>query len=694
MNSQAGRLLIVDDNELNRDMLARRLARKGYQILLAENARQLPQRVKQDAVDLVLLDIEMPEVSGLEALKTLRETYSPIELPIIMVTAKNQSDDVVKALDLGANDYVTKPIDFAVALARIGTQLSHKRAQEGLRESEERYALAARGANDGLWDWNLEANVVYFSTRWKNMLGYQESEIGDKPDEWLNRIHDADRERVNEEIAAHQKGSVPQFESEHRVLHKDGTFRWMLCRGLAVYNGSGKTSRMAGWQTDITEGKVSDPLTGLPNRLLFTDRVGRLIKHSKRRKEYLFAVLFLDLDGFKMINDSLGHLVGDQLLVGVASRLEKCLRATDTVARLGEGFIVARMGGDEFTVLLEDLKHPDDAKQAADRLMKAVTSPFMLGGREVFTSLSIGIALSSHGYEQAEDILRDADTAMYRAKSMGKARYEIFDADMRAGVVARLQLEMDLRRALEHQEFHNVYQPIVSLAAGQIVGFEALLRWQHPTRGLLGPEQFIAVAEETGLIRDLGWWNLREACRQMTEWRTDYSAYSQLTMSVNLSPKQFLQANLVEDIGNLLRELKLPPQALKLELTESTVMGDPSAAIEMLQQIKSLGISLAIDDFGTGYSSLSYLHRFPLDTLKIDRSFISSIGNGEETEIARTILPMASNLHLDVVAEGVETIEQLVLLKKLHCKYGQGFYFSKPLSAEEAGSLLAEQPTW
>jgi diguanylate cyclase (GGDEF)-like protein/PAS domain S-box-containing protein len=694
MNTQARRLLIVDDNELNRDMLARRLARKGYEILLADSARQLPQRVKEDAIDLVLLDIEMPEISGLEALKILRETYSPIELPIIMVTAKNQSEDVVKALDLGANDYVTKPIDFAVALARIGTQLSHKLAQEGLRESEERYALAARGANDGLWDWNLGTNVVYFSTRWKSMLGFQESEIGDKPDEWFSRIHDADRERVNQEIAAHQKGVVPQFESEHRVLHKDGTFRWMLCRGLAVNNGSGKTSRMAGWQTDITEGKVSDPLTGLPNRLLFTDRVGRLIKHAKRRKDYLFAVLFLDLDGFKMINDSLGHLAGDQLLVGVASRLEKCLRATDTVARLGEGFIVARMGGDEFTVLLDDLKHPDDAKQAAERLMKAVTSPFILGGREVFTSLSIGIALSNPSYEQAEDILRDADTAMYRAKSTGKARYEIFDADMRASVVARLQLEMDLRRALEHGEFNNVYQPIVSLAAGQIVGFEALLRWQHPTRGLLGPEEFIMVAEETGLIRDLGWWNLREACRQMAEWRADYDAYTQLTMSVNLSPKQFLQANLVEDIGSLLRELNLPPQALKLELTESTVMGDPSAAVEMLQQIKSLGISLAIDDFGTGYSSLSYLHRFPLDTLKIDRSFISGIGNGEDTEIARTILPMALNLHLDVVAEGVETIEQLVLLKKLQCKYGQGYYFSKPLSAEEAGSLLAAQPTW
>ena len=694
MTSQASRLLIVDDNELNRDMLARRLARKGYEIVQADSARELLRRVKEEAIDLVLLDIEMPEISGLEALKTLRETYSPIELPIIMVTAKNQSDDVVRALDLGANDYVTKPIDFVVALARIGTQLSHKRAQEGLRESEERYALAARGANDGLWDWNVQSNVVYFSPRWKSMLGYEESEVGDQPQEWFDRVHDADRERVNEEVAAHQKGLVPQFESEHRVLHKDGTFRWMLCRGLAVQNGSGKTLRMVGWQTDITEGKVSDPLTGLPNRLLFADRLGRLIKHAKRRKDYWFAVLFLDLDGFKMINDSLGHLIGDQLLVGVASRLEKCLRATDTVARLGEGFIVARMGGDEFTVLLDDLKDPGDAKLAAERLMKSVTAPFMLGGREVFTSMSIGIALSNPGYEQAEDILRDADTAMYRAKSRGKARYEIFDADMRASVVARLQLEMDLRRALEHGEFHNVYQPIVSLAAGQIVGFEALLRWQHPTRGELGPEEFIMVAEETGLIRDLGWWNLREACRQMTEWRADYSAYSQLTMSVNLSPNQFLQATLVEDIGSLLSELKLPPQALKLELTESTVMGDPSAAVEMLQQIKLLGISLAIDDFGTGYSSLSYLHRFPLDTLKIDRSFISSIGNGQDTEIARTILPMALNLNLDVVAEGVETIEQLVLLKKLHCKYGQGYYFSKPLSAEEAGLLLAGQPTW
>jgi len=695
MNPRPSRLLIVDDNEMNRDMLARRLARKGYEIAMAEGARGLLQRIKQDAIDLVLLDIEMPEVSGLDALKTLRDAYSPIELPVIMVTAKSQSDDIVRALDLGANDYLTKPIDFPVAVARIDTQLSHKRAQEALKESEERYALAARGSNDGLWDWNLPANVVHFSPRWKAMLGYQESQIGDKPEEWFDRIHDADRERVKEEITAHQKGLTPHFESEHRVVHKDGSFRWMLSRGVAVHDAFGKVLRMAGSQTDITEGKVSDPLTGLPNRLLFIDRVGRLIKHKKRRKDHLFAVLFMDLDGFKMINDSMGHLIGDQLLLGVANRLEKCLRATDTVARLGETFTVARLGGDEFTVLLDDIKDPSDAKRAADRMMKALATPFILGGKEVFTSVSIGIALSNSAYELPEEILRDADTAMYRAKSLGKARYEVFDADMRASVMARLQLETDLRRALERGEFRNFYQPIVALVSGEIAGFEALLRWQHPTRGLLGPIEFIPVAEETGLIRELGWWNLREACRQISEWRAGSIAHRHLTISVNLSAKQFLQPNLVEDIKKLLGELALAPEALKLEITESTVMADPSAAVEMLQQIKSLGIRLAIDDFGTGYSSLSYLHRFPLDTLKIDRSFISGMGDeGEGMEIARTILPMANNLRLDVVAEGVETIQQVAMLKKLECKYGQGFYFSRPLTAEGTTALLAGDLTW
>jgi diguanylate cyclase (GGDEF)-like protein/PAS domain S-box-containing protein len=696
MKARPNRVLIVDDNEMNRDMLARRLERKGYQVYVAASAHELMEQIQQNSIELVLLDIEMPEISGLEGLSKIRQLYSAIELPVIMVTARSQSEDVVKALSMGANDYLTKPVDFAVALARIGTQLSHKRAQEGLRESEERYALAARGANDGLWDWNLAAGSIYFSARWKAMLGCQEDEIIDKPEEWFERIHVSDRDRVKDEIAAHQKGLTPHFESEHRVRHKDGTFRWMLSRGVAIRNDFGKPIRMAGSQTDITEGKVSDPLTNLPNRLLFLDRLGRMMRHSKRHPERMFAVLFLDLDAFKMINDSMGHLVGDQLLLGVSKRLENCLRGSDTVARLGQQtFTLARMGGDEFTVLLDDIKEPGDANRAAERIMKELSGPFVVGGKEVFTSASIGIALGNSSYQQPEEIMRDADTAMYRAKSLGKSRYEVFDADMRASVMARLELETDLRRALERGELRNYYQPIVSLENGEITGFESLLRWEHPTRGLLGPDKFIAVAEDTGLIRELGWWSLREACRRLKEWQTNLASNRSLVISVNLSIKQFMQPNLVENIGNLLKELGLNPNALKLEITESTVMEDPSTAVAMLQEMKNLGIRLAIDDFGTGYSSLSYLHRFPLDTLKIDRSFISGVSDGiNGMEIARTVMPLAKNLRLDVVAEGVETAEQVQELRKLECKYAQGFYFSKPLSPEEAEALISEHAVW
>jgi diguanylate cyclase (GGDEF)-like protein/PAS domain S-box-containing protein len=695
VTSRPSRILIVDDNEMNRDMLARRLERKGYEIRVAESARSLLERIKEEAADVVLLDVQMPGISGLDALQTLRGCYSPIQLPIIMVTAKDQSEDIVKALDLGANDYLTKPIDFPVALARIRTQLALKKTEEALRESEERFALAAQGSNDGLWDWNLVDNAIYFSPRWKVMLGYQETEIANRPEEWLDRIHVADRERVKEELAAHQRGLTPHFESENRVQHKDGSFRWMLSRGLAVHDASGRALRMAGSQTDITGGKVSDALTGLPNRLLFIDRLVRLIEHTKRHKDYLFAVLFLDLDGFKMINDSLGHVFGDQLLVGVANRLEKCLRVSDTVTRIEKLFTIARLGGDEFTILLDQVGDPSDATLIAERLMNALAAPFSLNGQKIFTSMSIGIALSSIGYDNPEDILRDADTAMYRAKSLGKARYAVFDLDMRASVIARLQLETDLRDALEREEFRNFYQPIVSLDSGRITGFEALLRWQHPTRGLLQPLDFIPVAEETGMIRELGWWNLQKACRQISTWNACRNGRPPLTISVNLSVKQFLQPNLVTEVRELLREIGLPPDTLKLEITESTVMTDPSAAVEMLLQIKSLGVQLSIDDFGTGYSSLSYLHRFPLDTLKIDRSFTKAMGQGGDSmEILRTILPMANSLRLNVVAEGVETAEQLAILRKLRCEYAQGYYFSEPVTADQARALLEKHPKW
>jgi diguanylate cyclase (GGDEF)-like protein/PAS domain S-box-containing protein len=695
MDSQACRVLIVDDNEMNRDMLARRLERKGYSVRVAENALCLRERIQKEAVDLLLLDVEMPEISGLDALQSLRQFYSATELPIIMVTAKQQSEDIVKALDMGANDYLTKPVDFSVALARIRTQVSHVHVGRALRVSEERYALAAQGANDGLWDWNLQDNFIYFSPRWKTMLGYQEDEIGNHPEEWLDRIHISDRERVNHEIDAHRKGITPHFESEIRIEHKDGSFRWVLSRGLAIRDASGNALRMAGSQTDITGGKLADALTGLPNRLLFLDRLERLIEHQKRNASYLFAVMFLDLDGFKMINDSLGHAAGDQLLIGVANRLENCLRASDTVTRIEQNFTIARLGGDEFTILLDRINEPGDAELVAKRLMKVLTSSFNLDGREIFTSASIGIALSSIGYDNSEDILRDADTAMYRAKSLGKARYEVFDVDMRASVIARLQLETDLRNGLHREEFRNYYQPIVSLSSGRIVGFEALLRWQHPTRGLVQPADFIPVAEETGMIRELGWWSLREACRQTCTWNAGRSNGSPITISVNLSVKQLLQPDLATSIGSLLRDAGLSPTCLKLEITESAVMQDPAAAAVVLIQIKSLGVQLSIDDFGTGYSSLSYLHRFPLDNLKIDRSFTADIEHGGDSlEIVRTILPMAKGLRLDVIAEGVENGEQLAILSKLQCEYAQGYYFSKPLTAVDAAALLKNDPKW
>ena len=646
-------------------------------------------------MNLVLLDIEMPDVSGLEALASLRLTYSAIHLPVIMVTARTQSEDIVKALELGANDYLAKPIDFPVALARVRTHLAHLHAEQALRESEERYALAARGSNDGLWDWNLRDDEIYFSPRWKSMLGFSETEIVDRPEEWFSRIHEGDREKLKTSIAEHLKGDTPHLETEARMLHKDGVFRWMLTRGLMIRDETGKPWRMAGSQTDITEGKVADPMTGLPNRLLFLDRLSRVMARGLRHPELMFAVLFLDLDGFKLVNDSLGHAAGDQLLVSVAKRLEGSLRSADTLARLDESFTFARLGGDEFAILLSDLKDASDAKVVAERLIRELTEPHVIDKVELFTSVSIGIALSALGHEEPEDYVRDADTAMYRAKALGKGRYEVFDADMRAMITQRLQVENDLRRALERQELFNVYQPIISLESGTIVAFEALMRWHHPTRGLLQPIDFIPVAEETGIIREIGWWALSEACRQIAVWRAMHPSFAHLTMSVNLSVKQFAQPNFGAKLERLLTEHNLPDGTLKLELTESSIMADSTATIALLSQIKSLGVRLAIDDFGTGYSSLSYLQRFPLDTLKIDRSFTSAMGAGGKDDgmIARTIMPLARHLGLDVVAEGVETLEQADLLKGLQCRYAQGFLFSKPIVADDVQRLLVETLT-
>jgi diguanylate cyclase (GGDEF)-like protein/PAS domain S-box-containing protein len=690
MRTCPGSLLVVDDDEMNRDMLGRRIELEGYAVTLAEGGRQALALLDRQAFDLVLLDHMMPDLNGLQTLHKIRETWGPTELPVIMVTAKDQSEDVVEAFRLGANDYVTKPVDLPVALARIATQVSHKRAQAALRESEARYALAARGANDGLWDWDLQTDQVYYSPRWKALLGHAEEEVGTGPQEWFRRVHPEDLPRVEAEVTAHRQGLTPHFEDEHRLLHKDGAYRWVLSRGLAVRDRDGRAVRMAGSLTDITEDKVADPLTNLPNRVLFIDRLERALERAKRDRDLRFAVLFLDLDRFKVINDSLGHLIGDQLLIAVARRLEACLRSGDSIARLSGQSTVARLGGDEFTILLEDIQDLANAVGVAERIQKELAVPFRLNGTEVFTSASIGITLGPAGYGLPDEMLRDADAAMYTAKAGGKARYEVFDAAMRARALARLQLESDLRRALERQEFCLHYQPILALKPERLVGFEALVRWQHPQRGLLPPTEFVPLAEETGLIVPLGWWVLREACRQTSAWQARFPSDPPLMVSVNLSSKQFLQAELAAEIERLLGETGLDPHSLKLEITETVIMDDPESASGMLAHLRALGVQVCIDDFGTGYSSLNYLHRIPVDTLKIDRSFVRQMDSAEENmQIVQSIVGLAHNLAIDVIAEGVETEAQRDQLAALDCEYGQGYLFSRPVDRAAAEAFLS-----
>lgn len=429
-----------------------------------------------------------------------------------------------------------------------------------------------------------------------------------------------------------------------------------------------------------------DALTGLPNRALFLDRLRQAIVRGKRDDTYSFAVLFMNLDGFNVVNDSLGPPVGDRLLVEVGQRLALQVRSVDTVARLG---------GDEFAVLLDDLKAVSNAPRVANRLQQEFAKPFNLEGRDVFMTASIGIADSTAGYERTDDVLRDAGAAMYRAKRLGKACFVMFDPAMHTQAMARLQLEADLRQALEHDEFRLDYQPIISLGTGSVTGFEALLRWQHPERGLVAPLEYLAVAEEIGLILRLGRWVLREACHQLRVWLVQFPMIQQLTMSVNLSGTDFLQSDLIKVVEETLVETGLDSSCLKLEITETVIMDNAEAATATLQAFKARQIETCIDDFGTGYSSLSYLQQFPIDILKIDKSFVTQMeADANSFEIIRTIVTLAHSLGKKVIAEGIETAGQLALLKALKCEYGQGFFFSGPLPQKAVHAFMAADHTW
>ena len=683
-------ILVVDDERLNREMLAAVLGARQFSVITASSGRDAIERLIDEPVDLVLLDVVMPDADGLEILQQIRELQDPVELPVIMCTSNSDSDQVVEAFSLGANDYITKPFDVDVALARIKTHLDLKRAQSALRESEERYALVARGTNDGLWDWNLATGAVYYSPRWKQMMGCDEAEVDGSPDAWFGRIHADDRERVREELVGGASHARSTYELEFRMRHRDGDYRWILCRGLAVRDRMGRATRIAGSITDITHAKVSDALTGLPNRILFLDRLDQCIRRARNHDGLPYAVLFLDLDNFKLINDSLGHEAGDLLLSELADRLVECVRLTDLLASANNINSVARLGGDEFTILLEGLTQPQDAEMLAQRILSALAEPFVLCGHEVHASASIGIALGANRDCRADDMLREADTAMYHAKARGRSRYCVFDVSMQERAAARLALEQDLRRALERDEFILRYQPIYSLETERIVGVEALVRWDHPTRGIVGPADFISVAEETGMIVPIGRRVVRTACEQAAAWQRRHPHDPALLLTVNVSCKQLADAGLVDLIRTIIIETGIDPRSLKLEVTESTLMENPAKASAILSQLRAMSVQIGLDDFGTGYSCLAMLRRLPLDVLKVDRSFIQDMtSRSDDAAIVKTVLSLAKNLGLDAIAEGVETEEQAKLLAAMGCRWVQGYFYSRPVGAERIEELLA-----
>jgi diguanylate cyclase (GGDEF)-like protein/PAS domain S-box-containing protein len=582
-------------------------------------------------------------------------------------------------------------------------QLQLQRIRRELIQRNQLFEVITENAADMIAVVDCAGNRIYNSPAYQKVLGYSSEEL--KLTSSVEQIHPEDKQRVLE--AAEKARVTGRGERlEYRMRHRDGTWRIVESVATPIHNDEGVAERLVIVNRDITERKQAeetiahnashDALTNLPNRTLFLDRVRHALALSQRHTTYKFAVLFIDLDEFKVFNDSMGHAAGDALLKQIASRLTASIRGIDMISRPGRiedasTFVsLARLGGDEFTILLEEIRDCGDAIRVSERLLERLSIPFVVEGQEVVTTASIGIAFCATSYTDPEDLVRDAEIAMYRAKREGKARSQVFDAEMHNVAVKRLRVETDLRRALELGEFRVHYQPIVSLQSGKIVGFEALSRWQRHGE-LLSPAHFIQIAEEIGIILPMNRLLLREACLQLREWHSQFPSDPPLTMSVNITPKEFAQPDLGAQIKTILAEVGIHPSSLNVEITETIAMADPQRSSLVLLELKALGVNISIDDFGTGYSSLSRLQGFPVDTLKIDRTFISQIDTVRETsEIVRIIIMLAHNLGLKVVAEGAETAEQVRMLKRLKCELVQGYFFARPGDHADAQALLSK----
>lgn len=688
------RILILEDIPDDAELAMRELRRAeiSFQSKRVETKEGFLEALREFEPDVILSDFNLPQFNALEALGLLKELKN--ETPFILYTGSLTEEVAVECMKDGAADYILKsslkrlPSAVLNALEKSEARKAEKKAMDALRESENKLRTLIESMTEGLLQVDTNDRIQFVNKCFCEMVDYTEEELIGT--DWSRLLFDEERDLIKQISDSRGKGLNDTYEI--RLQKKSGEILWMIVGGAPIKNAEGATIGWIGTFTDITDRKRAeeqllydafhDGLTGLANRALFMDHLQMTIARGRSRHSNHYAVLFLDLDRFKIINDSLGHAKGDELLKFIARRLESCIRTGD---------LVARLGGDEFVILLTELVEANEVILVAERILEELKTPFNLGGREIYITTSIGITLSESGHTRAEDMLRDADIAMYRAKAKGRAQYQVFNQEMHEDASKQLQIETEMRRALEKGEFCLYYQPIVQLESNRLVGVEALVRWNHPTRGTVSPMEFIPAAEENGLILPLGSWILSESCRQLREWQKRNPLASRLTVSINLSFKQFSQLDLVREVSSIIEKTGVDPRCLKFEVTESHIMENSEIAVAIMNRLREIGAEISLDDFGTGYSSLSYLHRLPIDYLKIDRSFVTRmIESRENAEIVRTIIKLGQNLKMKVIAEGIETPEQLEQLQSLNCEFGQGYLFSKPLESEAAAAFIGQ----
>ncbi len=685
------RILVVDDNALNRQLLEQQLTIQNYDVILAEGGHDAIRIIENEPVDLVLLDVMMPDLDGYGVLEVVRKKKSSLDLPIIMATARGESSDIVRALNEGANDYVTKPIDLAVAVARIETHLTVTRMNNNLRVSEERLNLAMKGTSDGLWDWDLETGHIFFSDRWKEILGYGPEDFGNTKEDWFSHVHPDELDNLKSAIDNHLSGKTDNCQLECRMLSKDGNYIWILTRGVAVFNGDGRAVRFAGSITDVTDDKTSDPLTGLPSRIIFSNRLERTINYSQRAKEFNFALVVLQMNAHAKVSASLGPVATEEFLTATAKRIMQLMDSDDFITGISpENITVSRFEAAEYALLLEFAETPAVVSRLAEELKNILSQPFSINGQEVYSTVSMGIAHGSDRYQNQEDVLRDAGIALERAKTGAPGTVQIFDAEMHQLALDRLHMEADLRRAISKNELVLHCQPVVRVENGNICGFEALARWNNADRGMVSPVVFIPLAEQLGIIDEIDDWIMRAACHFQKE--LIEKGLPSIDVAVNLSVRELQHTDLETRVDKLIRDTGIDPKCVEMEVTESIFMQEIEQTVTLLERLSKKGIRFSIDDFGTGYSSLAYLRRLPVSVLKVDKSFISDTETGNDARsIVSSIINMAHSLDLEVIAEGIEDDEQREFIQSENCDRAQGYFYGKPLSTGEFEDLLRTQ---